>query len=138
MIPQVINALPTALTLHVLIGGDTLSESPTAAAAVTPAAPSPPPVPSAVSPPLFYGQVCAYCGHGCKKGECLGQLYDAIRNSVEHMSDSYYRELVGRGSTLIGAPFYRITDPVFRLKHRAMTTPAPRPVKVAVIPANCL
>ena len=138
MIPQVINALPTALTLHVLIGGDSLSDSPTAAAAVTPAAPSPPPVPSTVSPPPFYGQVCTYCGNGCGKGECLGQLYDAIRNSVEHMSDSYYRELVSRGSTSIGAPFYIITDPAFRLQHRAMTTPAPRPVKVAVIPANRL
>ena len=73
-----------------------------------------------------------------KKGECLGHFYDAIQNSVEHMSESFYHELMSRGSTLIGAPFYRMTDPVFRLKHRAMTTPAPRPVKVAVIPTNCL
>ena len=74
MIPQVINALPTALTLHGLIGGDSLSESPTAAAAVTPAAPSPPSVPSTVPTPLFYGQVCAYYGNGCKKRGVLGTL----------------------------------------------------------------
>ena len=68
MVPPVISALPTALTLHVLIGGDSLSESPTAAATVTPAAPFPPPVPSAVSPPLFYGRYARIAGMVAGKG----------------------------------------------------------------------
>ena len=54
------------------------------------------------------------------------------------MSVSYLNELQRKGSTSIGAPFYRLSNRAFRLAHRGMTIPALPPTIPAVIPAHLL
>ena len=117
MIPPVQQPVPTALTIAELLGtGGPTAGVPPIAAQVIGSTPTTSPT-AQVNQNNTTSTVCVYCENNCPPGECLGQLFDAVNNTTQHMCHSFMMGMQNKGVRLIGSPLYRLSKHQQSLPH---------------------